>query len=245
MIVIPAIQVNAGKCLLAPKLRSVYPTDPKDCALQLIEAGAERIHFINGDAARGVDDPRSRKAIRAAIDVMRDADVAVDAGGGVRSRTAAEFWLESGATTAVLGTIAVYRPDIAGEVCRAFPGRIILGLDVMGGVAHSPGWTRDAGDATIHLRRWSTWPAAGVLRTSLQDDTRFVGAELESLRDCIVAYPGPLLAFGGAQSLANLAQAAAAGAAAVVLSLADGQLSLDIGEALKIFHGRELTAPPA
>ena len=244
MIVIPALHVRAGIAVVEPG-DGEFTDDPTGCVMQLVEAGAQRIQVVNADANRGVDDPRSRRAVRAAVNALRDASIAVDVAAGVRSRSAAEFWIETGASSAVLGSIAVYRPDIAGEICRSFPGRIMLGLDVRGELAHSEGWVRDAGDATIHLRRWSPWPAAGVVRTNADHDRRLVGAALESLRRCIRAYPGPLLAHGDSYGLADLAQAAAAGAAAVIIDVVESPPRDQLTEAVSLFPGRDLVAPLA
>lgn len=227
--------------MIARGIAEDHSEDPSACVAAFLEAGVRRLFLVNLDANRGIDDPRSRRAIRAALNSARDAGAAVDITAGVRSRAAAEFWIESGASSVVLGSIAVYRPDIAGEICRAFPGQIMLGLDVRGDLAHSDGWIRDAGEAATHLRRWSRWPAMGVLRTSLASDGRLLGPELDSLRRCIEAYPLPLLANGGARSLADLAAAAAAGTAAVVLTLADDNGTIDLGEAARLFPGRDLS----
>ncbi len=238
------MHVRAGRVVLNPNadVARAHSDDPAGCAAELVEAGAKRILIVNHDANRGIDDPRSRRALRAAVNVLRDSDVAVDIGGGIRSRASAEFWIESGAASAVLGTIAVYRPDIAGDICRAFPGRIMLGLDIKGDVAHSEGWIRDGGEATIHLRRWSPWPTAGVLRTNIAPGATF-GESIQPLRRCIDAYPGPLLVNGGVHTIADVAQAAAAGAAAVVSDVADASGGLDLNEALTLFPGRDLVAP--
>lgn len=241
MILIPAISVKAGQPLRAASRQGQFPADATGCMLTLIEHGVQRVAVRNLDADRGFDDIRSRRAIRGAVNAARDAGIDVDVAAGIRARATVEFWLESGATTVALGPLAVYRPDIAGEVCRSYPTQILLSLDVMGDVVHSPAWIRDAGDATIHLRRFASWPAAGVVRTSLSN-ARLGGVELEAVARCVRAYPGPLLVRGGAHSVADLPQAAAIGIAAVIVDIGDELANLDIIEAASLFPGRDLSA---
>jgi phosphoribosylformimino-5-aminoimidazole carboxamide ribotide isomerase len=153
----------------------------------------------------------------------------------VRSAAAAASWLDLGADYVVLGSLALRDPGLAAQICRARPGRVLLGLDVRGDVAQAQGWTEAAGDAQEHLLRWRDWPAAGVVRTDVGRDGALLGPDVEGLRACIAAYQGPVIASGGIATIADLEACAAAGAAGAIVGRALYEGRLDLSEALARF----------
>lgn len=242
MIVIPAADVRGGRCVRLLRgdftHETVYAEEPAQVALEFVRQGAERVHLVDLDAARGVPDVLSRDAVRAAVRALRDTDATVELGGGVRSPAAANAWLELGADLVVLGSLAVRRPEMAAQICRAHPGRVLLGLDVRDGVAQAQGWTEAAGDALSHLRRWAGWPAAGVVLTNVARDGALTGPDVEGLEACIAAYQGPVIASGGVASLEDLIAIADAGAAGAIVGRALYEGRVDLSEALRLFPAR-------
>jgi phosphoribosylformimino-5-aminoimidazole carboxamide ribotide isomerase len=217
---------------------TVYAEEPSQVVLEFVRQGAERVHIVDLDAARGVPDVLSRDAVRAAVRTLSDTDATVQLGGGVRSPAAAQAWLELGADLVVLGSLAVRDPGIAAEICRAYPGRVLLGLDVRDGVAQAQGWTEAAGDALSHLRRWNEWGAAGVVLTNVARDGALTGPDLEGLEACIAAYAGPVIASGGVASLEDLIAIADAGAAGAIVGRAIYEGRVDLAAALRLFPAR-------
>ncbi|HEX3607440.1 MAG TPA: 1-(5-phosphoribosyl)-5-[(5-phosphoribosylamino)methylideneamino] imidazole-4-carboxamide isomerase [Candidatus Dormibacteraeota bacterium] len=242
MIVIPAADVRGGRCVRLLRgdftHETVYAEEPSQVVLEFVRQGAERVHIVDLDAARGVPDVLSRDAARAAVVALRETDATAEFGGGVRSPEAARAWLELGADLVVLGSLAVRRPEVAAEICRAHPGRVLLGLDVRDGVAQAQGWTEAAGDALAHLRRWSDWEAAGVVLTNIARDGALTGPDLEGLEACIAAYSRPVIASGGVASLEDLIALADIGAAGAIVGRALYEGRIDLSAALRLFPAR-------
>jgi phosphoribosylformimino-5-aminoimidazole carboxamide ribotide isomerase len=239
MIVIPAIDVRGGRCVRLFRgdyaRETVYSEDPTHVAIDFLRQGAQRVHIVDLDAARGVPDVLSRDAVRSAVRAVRQEGGTVQLGGGVRTPAAAAAWLEAGATYVVLGSLAVREPEVAEATCRAHPGSVLLGLDVRDGAAQAQGWTEAAGDAAAHLARWHDWPAAGVVRTEVGRDGTLLGPDLDGLAACIEAYGGPVFASGGIASIDDLNSCAAAGAAGAIVGRAIYEGTLDLDEALRLF----------
>jgi phosphoribosylformimino-5-aminoimidazole carboxamide ribotide isomerase len=239
MMVIPAVDVRGGRCVRLYQgdfgRETVYAEDPSVRALAFAREGAARVHIVDLDAARGTADVLSRDAVRAAVRAVSSTGATVQVGGGVRSAAAAAAWLDAGADHIVLGSLAVREPVLAEEICRAHPGRVLLGLDVRDGVAQAQGWTEGAGAAADHLARWRRWPAAGVIRTDVGRDGSLQGPDLEGLRQCVAAFDGQVIASGGVASVDDIADCAGAGASGVIVgrALYEGRLSLE--EALRRF----------
>jgi phosphoribosylformimino-5-aminoimidazole carboxamide ribotide isomerase len=239
VIVIPAADVRGGRCVRLLRgdytHETVYAEEPAQVVLEFVRQGAERVHIVDLDAARGVPDVLSRDASRAAVLALRDSPATVEFGGGVRSPEAARAWLELGADLVVLGSLAVRQPETAAAICRAHPGQVLLGLDVRDGIAQAQGWTESAGDALSHLRRWGDWDAAGVVLTNVARDGALTGPDLEGLESCIAAYDGPVIASGGVSSLEDLIALADAGASGAIVGRALYEGRFDLAAALRLF----------
>lgn len=239
MIVIPAVDVRGGRCVRLLRgdyaQETVYSDDPTQQAIGFVRRGATRVHIVDLDAARGQPDVLSRDAVRAAVRTLHTMDVTVQVGGGVRSPAAVASWLDLGAAFVVLGSLALRDPATAEAICRAYPDHVLLGLDVRGDVAQAQGWTEAAGDASEHLRRWRTWPAAGVIRTDVGRDGALLGPDVVGLRATVQTYGGTVIASGGVATLDDLESCAAAGAAAAIVGRALYEGRLDLSEALAQF----------
>jgi len=239
MIVIPAVDVRGGRCVRLIRgdyaQETVFAEDPAQVAMGFLRRGATRIHIVDLDAARGVPDVLSRDAVRHTVRRLAEQSVDIEVGGGVRSVEAATSLIEVGATYVVMGSVAMRNPELAEEICRALPGKVLLGLDVYNGVARAEGWTEDAGSADEHLARWATWPAAGVIRTDIARDGVMTGPDEPGLRACIAAFGGPVIASGGIATIADLEICAHVGAAGTIVGRALYEGRLDLNEALQRF----------
>lgn len=214
---------------------TVYGEDPAELATRFAAAGAGRVHLVDLDAARGAPDAASRRAIERAVAALVAAGVEAELGGGIRDSATAALWLERGVSLIVLGSLALRAPEAAAGICRSHPGRVLLGLDVRAGAAQAQGWTEDAGEAVAVLDRWSSWPAAGIIRTDVERDGALTGPDVEGLRACVERYPGPVIASGGIAGLDDLRACAAAGAAGAIVGRALFAGRLDLAEALRAF----------
>jgi phosphoribosylformimino-5-aminoimidazole carboxamide ribotide isomerase len=237
VLVIPAIDVLGGRCV---RLRqgeyadaTVYDDDPSNAAQRFLDAGAERIHVVDLDAARGVPLTQSADAVGRIVALCRDAERDVEVGGGVRSLDGALTWLHAGATLVVLGSVAVRDPDTATAICAATDGRVLLGLDVRAGVARVQGWTEDGLTASELVTTWRAWRAAGIVYTATTRDGLMAGPDLEGLRTYRELYRGAVYMSGGISNLADISACAAAGAAGVVVGKALYEGRIDLGAALR------------
>jgi phosphoribosylformimino-5-aminoimidazole carboxamide ribotide isomerase len=237
MLVIPAIDVFGGRCVRLRQGEYAHPTvygdDPADAARTFIEAGATRLHVVDLDAARGRATPESADAVGRVVGVCVAEQCAVEVGGGVRSVEAALHWLEAGASWVVLGSVATQEPALARTICDATAGRVLLGLDVRGGVARVQGWTEDGIDATEVLSAWTGWPVAGLIYTDTTRDGVMSGPDLDGLRTYRDRFNGPVFLSGGISDLDDLAACAAAGAAGVVVGKALYEGRIDLVAALR------------
>lgn len=237
MLVIPSIDVRGGRVvrLLHGDFarETVFSDDPVAVVSSFADAGARRIHIVDLDGARNRADSASQRAATAAVVTLAERGVDVQVGGGVRDLDTANRWLDCGATTVVIGSLAARHPAAARALCEALPGRVLVGLDVRDGDARVHGWTESAGDALDHLRSWASWPIAGVVHTAIERDGALGGPALDALRLVCATFPGDVFASGGVTTIADVQACEAAGAAGAIVGRALHEGVFDLGAALE------------
>jgi cyclase len=146
-------------------------------------------------------------------------------GGGVRSAADARRLLLSGADKVGINSAAVERPELLGELARRFGSQcVVLSVDAQRRNVPEGGWevvTRGGRHATgLDVLQWITEGvergAGEILLTSIDRDGTQGGYDLELLAEVAARVRVPVIASGGAGAPEHLAEALAAGAAAVL-----------------------------
>jgi len=203
----------------------VYSDDPADVAAEFAHAGAERIHVVDLDAARGSGDNKS--LIQA---ILRSLEVKVQVAGGIRTAETVDAWLGAGAHAVVMGTAAVRDPRLLERCTRRHPAQVLAALDVRNEQAAVSGWT-ETEPVMIGslLGRWDSLPLAGVVLTSIDKDGTLGGPDLKTLARARAMTSLTLQYSGGVTTLEDIAKVAAGGAQAVILgkALYEGRITLE------------------
>jgi len=233
VLVIPAIDIMDGHCVRLVQgdfdKRTVYSDDPAAIAIDFARAGAERLHVVDLDAARGGQDNR------AVIESVIEADLPVQVAGGVRTSAQVEAWIGAGAAAVVMGTAAVREPELLTECAHRFPGYVMAALDVREGKPAVSGWTEtEQLDISELIPRWNVLPLAGLILTCTERDGTLAGPDLTTLARVLTMTQLPVQYGGGISSLNDIKHVRETGASAVILgrSLYDGKLSLEQALAL-------------
>ncbi len=208
MLLIPAIDLKDGNCVQlrqgAAASATVYSDDPPAMARRWAAAGARRLHVVDLDGAF------AGEPVHAAVveDVVRAVpDVAVQVGGGIRSREAAGAYLRAGASQVIAGTRAIEEPGFLRELATAFPGRTALGLDARGGRLATRGWQAEADvEAAAFVARIAALdlPLFAIVYTDVARDGMLSGVDAAATARLAATAPVPVIASGGVRSLADL-----------------------------------------
>ena len=211
MIVIPAIDLQGGRCVRLvegrPDSATVFGDDPVAMARRWAERGARRLHVVDLDGAfEGA--PRQVALVRAMVEAVPA--VPVQVGGGLRDLPSLEAALDTGARWAVLGTVAALGPAILEAACEKWPGRILVGVDAVDGRVAVRGWT-DVLALGAHelVARAAVAGAAGVVYTDVRRDGTGRGPDFEATAALAAGVPLPVIASGGIAEVADLVRLAA------------------------------------
>ena len=206
MILYPAIDLKDGQAvrLLRGEMASatVFNDDPAAQARSFAAAGFRWLHLVDLNGAFE-GRPVNAGAVEA---ILKAVDIPAQLGGGIRDMATIERWLELGLERVILGTVAVKDPALVRAACRAFPGRVVLGIDARGGRVAVEGWAEVSEIAALDLaRRFEDAGAAAIVYTDIDRDGALQGANVEATRALAEAVDTPVIASGGVASLDDLA----------------------------------------
>ncbi|MBS0226010.1 MAG: 1-(5-phosphoribosyl)-5-[(5-phosphoribosylamino)methylideneamino]imidazole-4-carboxamide isomerase [Proteobacteria bacterium] len=235
-IVYPAIDVRDGRVVrlrqgdYAQETR--YDADPFTQAVRYSEAGANWLHLVDLDAARGGGYTLA-PLLRS---LSEHTGLHVQTGGGVREEKDVEAILEAGAQRVVIGSLAVREPERVLGWLRVFGAEhLTIALDTRreeNGEWRLPvhGWTESSTQTLFDLA--ALYADAGLrhlLCTDISRDGMLSGPSLDVYGELCRRFPQlQVQASGGIRDAGDISAARAAGCAGAVLgkSLLDGRLSL-------------------
>lgn len=240
MKIFPAIDLRGGRVVRLQKgdydLEQRYELDPLALARSYAEAGADWLHVVDLDGARSGD-----SANLAAIEaIATQVPIQVQAGGGVRSETDFQRFVDSGVSRVVVGSFAVRDPQAARSLLLRYGAdSLTLALDARvdgEGVFRvaTAGWrTLESMALETMLMDFAADGFGHFLVTDIDRDGMLAGPNVALYRRLRELAPAAfILASGGVQGLEDLAALRQIEVAGVVIgkALLDGRFS--IAEAL-------------
>jgi phosphoribosylformimino-5-aminoimidazole carboxamide ribotide isomerase len=209
---IPAIDLLDGKVVRLHQGKydevTVYDDDPVGMARRFEEQGAKRLHVVDLEGAR-----RGRPAHVPTIQgILRETNLRVQIGGGVRNEDVAAQWMDAGAARVVLGTVVIKAPDVARAICERYPQGVVMALDARDGKIAVEGWQEQSEQDVIELAKdVDGWDIAAILFTNIHKDGTREGPDVEGTANLQSYVDTTVIASGGIGSLDHLRALSAAG----------------------------------
>ena len=243
MILYPAIDLKDGACVRL-KLgdmneATVYNADPAAQAGDFARLGFPWLHVVdlNGAFAGRSVNGSAVEAILAAV----APDMKVQLGGGIRDMAAIAAWLDKGVSRVILGTVALREPELVRAAAKAYPGRIVVGIDARAGKVAVEGWAESSELGVVDLaRKFEDAGVAAIVYTDIDRDGVLKGLNMLATLKLAHAISIPVIASGGLASIEDVRKLMAPEAA-----ILDGAISgraiydgrLDPAEALALIAG--------
>ncbi|TIM31402.1 MAG: 1-(5-phosphoribosyl)-5-[(5-phosphoribosylamino)methylideneamino]imidazole-4-carboxamide isomerase [Mesorhizobium sp.] len=205
MILFPAIDLKDGKCVRLKHgdmaTATTYNDDPAAQAKAFEQQGFEWLHVVDLNGAF-----KGQSVNGAAVGaILKATKNPVQLGGGIRTLAQVEDWLDRGLARIILGTVAVRDPDLVRQACKAFPGKIAVGIDAKGGKVAVEGWAEASSLGVIELaKKFEGAGVAAIIYTDIDRDGVLTGINWDATIDLADAVSIPVIASGGLASIADI-----------------------------------------
>ncbi len=168
MIIYPDIELHNGQCV---NLRHGSIDDPKvfgikplDAAKKFEQGGAQWLHVVDLDGVFEYHGENS-EIIK---EIIANSSIPVQVGGGIRSLSSVDWWLDNGASRVVMGTAAVADPRLIDDVCVKYPQKIVVSIDARDGKVVSHGWKNISTFSAMELaKRFEQSGVAAIIYTDI------------------------------------------------------------------------------
>jgi phosphoribosylformimino-5-aminoimidazole carboxamide ribotide isomerase len=241
MELIPALDLRKGRCVRLsqgdPDRETCYETSPSKIVGDFISYGARKLHLINLDGAFG------EESVNPAVieGLVREFDINVELGGGIRTLEDIDFWLNKGVSQVILGTSAIEAPELVSQAIEKFGSTaIIVGVDVKDGHVAVRGWREDS---SLSPEAFSgDMESRGVTRfifTSVETDGMLCGPAKDALSRFAKSVTAKVTASGGVSSVKDilgLIDLESDGVDSVIAGRAIYEGRLDLKEAFKVLN---------
>jgi len=207
MLIIPAIDLKDGQCV---RLRqgvmedtTVFSDDPLEMATKWVGEGARRLHLVDLNGAFE-GKPVNAECVNEITKAFPDLPVQI--GGGIRDIKIANTYIEAGVSYLIIGTMAVTHPEFISELCREFPGRIIVGLDANNGLVATDGWAKQTDINVVELsKKYEQDGVSSIVYTDIARDGMMQGVNVKATADLAKETTIPIIASGGITNLDDIA----------------------------------------
>lgn len=234
--IIPAIDLIDGQTVRLYQgsydKTTQYQQTPFELRDLYAAAGAGVLHLVDLSGAKDA----AKRQLPLLKQLMQNAPLPIQVGGGVRTEQDVIDLLEAGASRVVIGSLAIREPALVQQWLRKYGGdRIVLALDVS---------INDKGEKTLPSHGWieasnitleqvlDGFIAAGarhVLCTDISRDGTLQGPNTEMYQELAAKYPQILWqASGGVGNLEHIRSLTGSGVAGVILgrALLEGKFSI-------------------
>ncbi len=238
MLIIPAVDIKQGRCvrLLQGRMdaETCFSDEPWQMALKWENQGAELIHLVDLDGAV----EKKVKNLDAIKKIITEVKAPVQVGGGIRSAETVEMYLDLGVSRVIIGSEALYNPEFVRDVCKKFPGRIVVAIDARDGLVAVEGWTETSETKAVDLaKKFEQTGVAAINFTDISRDGMQTGPNIIETEKLAEAVNIPVVASGGVSSIKdieNLLPLEKKGVTGVITGKALYEKALDLKEAIKI-----------
>ena len=228
--IIPCLDVHNGRVVKGVQFVDLTDEgDPVELAARYVAEGADEICFLDITASHEARDTMLDVVRRTAENVF----VPLTVGGGVRTVADMRAVLRAGADKVTVNTAAIERPELIAECASAFGTQcVVLAIDAKrtgdSWEVYTHGGRTPTGRDAVEWAVTATRLGAGeILLTSMDRDGTKDGYDLELLATVRGAVGVPVIASGGAGTIAHCVEALSEERSDAVL-------------AASIFHRREI-----
>lgn len=205
MLIYPAIDLKEGAVVRLKQGNfndmTVFEHSPVSLSKDYENKGAEFIHMVDLDGAlKG-----SSFNNHIFKEVLREINIPLQVGGGIRNIRDIEEKLEMGVNRVILGTSAIKNKEMVIEAIENFGEKIVLGVDALNGMVAISGWEEIADVKALDLIiEFEGYGLKTVVYTDISKDGMLQGPNIETTKEIIDRTNLDVIASGGVSCMRDL-----------------------------------------
>ena len=209
MIIFPAIDIKGGKCvrLFQGDFNKVteYEASPLNQAKKLEELGFDFLHIVDLDQA--VDPLTKKSNFNIIKDIIKNTNLKVQLGGGLRTLKNIEEAINSGVSSVVVGTSAINDVSFLQNACNKFSNQISVSIDSKNGLIATQGWKKitqkNVGD---YMNEIKNIKVKSIIFTDINRDGTKKGVNLKETLNLAELTKFPVIASGGISKIDDVVE---------------------------------------
>lgn len=233
MQIIPAIDIIEGKCVRLTEgdyaQKKIYNEDPLEVAKAFEGIGLMRLHLVDLDGAKAGEVVNWKVLEK----IANNTQLKIDFGGGIKTEAILKTVLDTGATYATIGSLAVKNELLFQEwIARFGANTFMLGADVFEEKIAIGGWMEKTEISVFDfMKSYIDKGVKQIFCTDIKKDGKLQGPSIELYQKIIEKFPAlHLIASGGVSSLDDLIELEEIGCAAAIVGKAIYENKITISE---------------
>ncbi|SFE15179.1 1-(5-phosphoribosyl)-5-[(5-phosphoribosylamino)methylideneamino] imidazole-4-carboxamide isomerase [Lentibacillus persicus] len=207
MILFPAIDIRNGKCVRLIQgdynKEKIYNDSPAETAQQWEQSGAEFLHIVDLDGAKGSETTNAETVRR----IAHATSVPVQVGGGIRSMEKIRTYLSAGVNRVIIGTAAINDDAFLKQAVDEYGDKIAVSIDARNGYVATDGWTETSDIKAADLvSKLETIGVSTIIYTDILKDGMLKGPNFQELETINKQTSIDVIASGGVSSKTDVSQ---------------------------------------
>lgn len=235
MVILPAVDIMDGKPVRLYKGDFSTAHQVAEAALKTAldfeKAGAEWIHMVDLDGSL----MKKRVNEKIFLSVAENTALKVEVGGGIRTMQDIDFYMSSGISRVILGSVALKDPELVKKAVNAYGDKIAVGIDAKNGYAAAEGWTQTSDIYFTELaKKMEQCGVKTIIYTDISKDGTLSGPNLEQLDEINSAVSCDIIASGGVTDIDDIKALKSLGLYGAICGKSIYSGSLDLKQALEV-----------
>lgn len=235
MVILPAVDIMDGKPVRLYKgdfsTAHQVAEGALKTALDFEKAGAEWIHMVDLDGSL----MKKRVNEKIFLSVAENTALKVEVGGGIRTMQDIDFYMSSGISRVILGSVALKDPELVKKAVNAYGDKIAVGIDAKNGYAAAEGWTQTSDIYFTELaKKMEQCGVKTIIYTDISKDGTLSGPNLEQLDEINNVVSCDIIASGGVTDIDDIKALKSLGLYGAICGKSIYSGSLDLKQALEV-----------
>jgi phosphoribosylformimino-5-aminoimidazole carboxamide ribotide isomerase len=233
MQIIPAIDLIDGKCVRLTEgdyaQKKIYNEDPLEVAKAFEGIGLMRLHLVDLDGAKAGEVVNWKVLEK----IANKTALKIDFGGGIKTEKTMQTVLDTGATYATIGSLAVKNSPLFAAWIERFGAEVfMLGADVFEEKIAIGGWLEKT-DISVYdfMKSYMDKGVTQMFCTDIQKDGKLEGPSIDLYKKIIQQFPAlSLIASGGVSCMQDLHELRNMGCSAAIVGKAIYENKITLAE---------------